>query len=89
MFQCDRCGACCRNLHLSELYRHLDRGDGVCRYLVENLCSIYPNRPLLCRVDESYEVFFRETMSLDEYYKLNYAVCNQLKSQEEYVCPYH
>ena len=49
MFYCDRCGACCRNLRKSKLYAELDRGDGTCRYLAGNLCSIYENRPLLCR----------------------------------------
>ena len=28
MFQCDQCGACCRHLGWSDLYRELDRGDG-------------------------------------------------------------
>ena len=54
MFHCDKCGICCRSLRRSPLYRELDRGDGVCRYLDGNLCSIYATRPLLCRVDESY-----------------------------------
>jgi len=40
MFQCDRCGCCCRNLHKSEIYAELDRGDGVCKYLLGNLCTI-------------------------------------------------
>ena len=41
MFECDKCGACCRSLKRSELYSKLDRGDGVCKYLNDNLCSIY------------------------------------------------
>ena len=41
MFKCDCCGCCCRNLQLSDLYSELDRGDGTCKYLVGNLCSIY------------------------------------------------
>lgn len=51
MFKCDCCGACCRHLNLSALYAELDRGDGTCKYLSGNLCSIYEKRPLLCRVD--------------------------------------
>ena len=58
MFPCDKCGECCRNLNLSKVYSELDRGDGVCRYLDGNLCSIYQNRPVLCRIDESYEIFY-------------------------------
>lgn len=83
MFECDKCGLCCRNLHLSPLYKELDRGDGVCVYLVGNLCSIYEQRPLLCRIDDCYEAYFKSSMSLDEYYKLNYDVCKKLKLQEE------
>lgn len=63
--------------------QELDRGDGVCRYLDGNLCSIYATRPLLCRVDESYEVYFKDKMSKEEYYRQNYLCCEQLKKQEE------
>lgn len=79
MFNCNKCGACCRNLKLSSIYRDLDRGDGVCKYLDGNLCSIYLKRPLICRVDESYELLYKEKISLDEYYQLNYEACKKLK----------
>ena len=79
MFKCDCCGCCCRNLDKSNLYIELDRGDGVCRYLQGNLCSIYDTRPLLCRVDECYEKFFKNLMSLEEYYKSNYNACNKMR----------
>lgn len=79
MFACDRCGSCCRNLDKSDLYKELDRGDGTCKYLQNNLCSIYENRPLLCRVDESYEQFFKQTMTKEEYYRLNKQGCERLK----------
>lgn len=79
MFQCDQCGLCCKNLRLSPLYEELDRGDGVCKYLKGNLCSIYSKRPLLCRIDESYEVFFKDSLSKEEYYRLNHEMCNKLK----------
>lgn len=80
MFQCDKCGACCRNLRLSSLYKELDRGDGVCKYLDGNLCSIYDNRPLICRVDDSYNVLFKDKLSREEYYRLNYESCIKLKT---------
>lgn len=83
MFVCDKCGACCRHLDMSPLYNELNRGDGVCKFLRENLCSIYENRPLLCRVDESYDAFFLETMSKDEYNRLNYEACDKLKKLEK------
>lgn len=82
MFKCDCCGCCCRNISKSELYAYLDNGNGVCKYLSGNLCSIYEERPLLCRVDECYELFFKKSMSLEEYYRQNYSVCNELKKLE-------
>lgn len=81
MFECDRCGECCRNLNKSPLYDDLHDGDGVCKYLEGNICSIYYERPILCRVDESYNIFFKDIMTLDEYYKLNYESCMRLKKQ--------
>lgn len=81
MFICSMCGECCRNLDKSEVYKSLDRGDGVCKYLEGNLCSIYENRPLLCRIDESYDSLFKDKISLDEYYKMNYEVCKKLKKK--------
>lgn len=81
MFQCEKCGVCCRSLGLSPLYSALDRGDGVCRHLCGNLCSIYENRPLLCRVDESYEVFFKGQVSREDYEKLNHEACHKLKNK--------
>ena len=80
MFHCDKCGVCCRNLDKSPLYKELDSGNGVCKYLIGNLCSIYDNRPLLCRIDESYEAFFKDVMTLEEYYEENYRMCKMLKN---------
>ena len=81
MFPCDQCGECCRNLNLSPLYSDLDRGDGICRYLSGNRCSIYEERPLLCRIDECYDIFFQDKMTLEEYYSLNQKACDRLKQQ--------
>lgn len=83
MFYCDQCGACCRNLAKSSIYNELNRGDGVCKYLQGNQCSIYEQRPLLCRVDESYIQFFKHIMDREEYYKQNYRMCELLKQEEK------
>lgn len=79
-FVCKKCGMCCRNLHLNDLYKDLHEGDGICKYLDEqtNLCTIYENRPLLCNVDKAYEVYFKDTYSKEEYYKLNMRSCDYL-----------
>lgn len=80
MFKCDMCGACCRHLDLSPLYQELNRGDGVCKYLNGNLCSIYEKRPDLCRIYEGYMLFFKDLMSLDEYYEKTQEACKILKN---------
>lgn len=81
MFQFDKCGACCRNLHKSEIYKDLHDGDGICGYLKGNECSIYGNRPLICRIDESYAVFFKGKVSYDDYLQLNHLCCKLLKEK--------
>lgn len=93
MFLCDQCGECCRHVNLSPLYREFDRGDGICRYLQGNLCSIYETRPLLCRIDESYDMFFKGKMKRDDYYRLNRKMCDKLKKynsqRRKILCHYH
>ncbi len=83
MFDCEHCGCCCRNLDKSDMYASLDRGDGVCKYLRENDCLIYENRPLLCRVDKCYESMFSNIMSREEYYRINKQACIKLRELEE------
>ncbi len=81
MFQCDKCGQCCRNLHRYPIYRGLHSGDGVCKFLEGNECSIYDERPLICRIEEGYDAFFKDTLSYEEYIQRNYACCKILKKQ--------
>lgn len=80
MFECKQCGNCCRHLDRSELYKDLDRGDGVCIHLRDNLCSIYDDRPLLCRIEESYNEVFSDVYTKEEYYRLNEKACRKLQS---------
>lgn len=83
MFQCDCCGLCCRSLEGIELFQNLNRGDGICKYLnlKTNLCTIYENRPPFCRVDESYDMYFRNSISREAYEHLNYESCDALKAR--------
>jgi len=83
MFKCDKCGACCRNLDKSPIYSEMHNGDGICRFLVGNECSIYEERPIICRVDEGYEVFFKDKMSYEDYLKATYESCTILKKCKE------
>lgn len=82
MFKCDKCGLCCKSLAGNPIYKDLDRGDGSCKYLKGNLCSIYESRPLLCRVDDAYNALFKEYITKEEYYSENYKICNILKNKK-------
>lgn len=81
MFKCDCCGQCCKNITLSDMYSELNRGDGVCKFFDDKklLCTIYDDRPLKCRVDAVYDLIFFKKMTREEYYKINYISCEQLK----------
>lgn len=81
MFKCDCCGICCRNIRNIEMLAGFDDGTGVCRYLgrENNLCMIYDSRPVVCNVDAMYELFFREEMTREEFYCVNYSACEKLK----------
>ncbi len=76
-FKCKKCGLCCKNLDVSEIYKELHNGDGICNYLDlnTNKCNIYDNRPELCNIEISYNLYFSETFSIQEYYDLNYKGC--------------
>lgn len=78
-FFCDKCGLCCRHIDKVPQLAHFDLGNGVCKYLRDNLCSIYDDRPEICRVDYMYEKFFKNYMTLEDFYKLNEQGCEELK----------
>lgn len=42
---------------------------------------VYENRPLKCNIDKTYELLFKDKMTLEEYYRLNYESCKKLKKQ--------
>ena len=54
--------------------------EGADELVFYDITASYENRPLLCRVDASYDAFFKDVMSLAAYYKLNYESCNKLKN---------
>lgn len=83
MFKCDKCGLCCESVSSSFLGKKLDRGDGICRFfnVTSRLCSIYENRLVFCNVDRCYEIFYKNSVTREEYYNLNYEVCRQLKEK--------
>lgn len=90
MFPCERCGCCCRKVGEVFFARHMAKSNGVCKYLDEstNLCTIYDQRPIFCRVDELYEKNLANKISREEFYRINKEICknfhdNSLTSQSE------
>ena len=82
MFSCDKCGLCCRNIDRIPELKTFHKGNGICKFLINNKCSIYDRRPLICNVDRIYEKFFRTSYTLEEFYKLNHQVCKMLKQHK-------
>lgn len=81
MFNCSKCGICCRLVGRSKKGVKLDRGDGVCKHFDENtnLCTIYFQRPLECNVDNYFEEKLFGKISRDDYYRINYQFCRDLQ----------
>ena len=79
LFPCNQCGLCCKNIsHIKEL-ETFDRGDGSCKYLKDNLCSIYESRPLICRIDEMFNTYFLHIYTKKEYIEININACQSLQ----------
>nr|WP_089418294.1 YkgJ family cysteine cluster protein [Vitreoscilla filiformis] len=83
-FPCTRCGACCRSVHLSPLTKWLDKGDGVCIHFEEKtaLCSIYEDRPEICRIDLHYEKNYKGVISWLDFCHINEQCCEKLSNQQ-------
>lgn len=81
LFPCTACGQCCKNVHLSELTNYLNRSDGTCRHFDDktNLCLIYEDRPLICRVEDYYDKHLSHLYEWDGFVKMNLEVCKKLK----------
>ena len=79
-FPCTQCGECCKHIsHISQLIT-FDNGRGVCVNLAgDNSCKIYANRPLICRIDSSYEKYFASICSWEEFLQKNAEACNLMQ----------
>jgi Fe-S-cluster containining protein len=85
LFECSKCGNCCRSLNFSNELKHLNRGEGVCINFNErdNLCSIFEDRPILCNVEKAFAMVYSHNMSRSDYIRKNIDVCNFLKISKE------
>lgn len=81
-FKCTQCGLCCQNI--SKILPEFDLGNGVCKYYDPEvkLCTIYEDRPLVCRVKE-YWLLGNTGLSWKEWCNLNYQVCQKLQENNK------
>lgn len=79
-FPCSQCGLCCQQVRRSNLTTHLDRGDGICQYFDANSngCTIYDQRPEICRIEKQFIINYADQYSWAEFVDLNLQVCKQL-----------
>lgn len=92
MEYCDKCGICCKLFRFIEFsgefefLKEYDDGTGKCKYLKDNLCTIYNKRPLLCNSEMLYEQKYKSKISKQEYYNFLKEQCNILKKiYKDYV----
>jgi len=81
MFECDKCGLCCRCVGDSLLGKELALPNGICKHFnqITNLCTIYKDRPIICNVDAYYDFYIEGVMTREMFYKLNKDVCTKIK----------
>lgn len=84
-FQCTKCGNCCQNIRYNQIYTAYDNGYGVCIHYNQRLrlCNIYETRPMICRVDEFYELYYKDKIQKELYYQVNYNACHELKRRND------
>ncbi|WP_412030916.1 YkgJ family cysteine cluster protein [Halomonas sp. ML-15] len=84
-FPCTQCGLCCQNVSLASETRPLDRGDGTCKHYndASKICTIYADRPDICRVDRQYDLHYSNEFSWDEFIDLNLKACDILLEASE------
>ena len=82
-FQCSACGLCCRKQYLDQLPFDFPRNPatGDCAALgVDGLCTIYKDRPLVCRTADIYDMYGPELdMTRLEFYIAANEKCNQMQ----------
>lgn len=79
-FPCTACGQCCKHISNIKELAAFDRGDGTCKFLIDNKCSIYDTRPKICNIEEMYKEVYHQQFEKEEYYLLNFQACKQLQN---------
>ena len=85
MFQCEKCGCCCQRVGEVFFARSMALPDGTCKHFDKdtNLCRIYNERPIICRVDDFYDKYLSDKMSREAFYRENKEACRQFQAQSK------
>jgi len=83
MFPCTGCGLCCQNISTVKELKSFDLGNGICKYFntLKNECSIYAERPDICKVEKMFEIKYKKYFTQEEFYIENAKACNALQEQ--------
>ena len=88
-FPCTSCGECCRQVgsllsnpssfptviqDLIKIFPYEINKDGSCSKLIDNSCSVYDDRPIICNIDLMGQLLRYNT---DEWYELQAQYCNK------------
>jgi len=81
MNNCTSCGLCCQHISNVPELIDFDLGNGTCKHYnhIDKSCSIYDNRPDICRVDIMYYNRYHKDFSKNEYIESNAMICNSLQ----------
>ena len=86
-FPCSQCGLCCQHVDQAAETQLLDRGDGICRHydVSSKACTIYAQRPDICRVEQYYDTHYAHLYQWDEFVAINLDVCAALATMDGVV----
>lgn len=78
---CTKCGNCCRHVGEVPSMAGFAKDDGSCKFLENNICTIYEHRPPICNVAWVYEHFFKGTVTEEEFYAKTEEACGKLRME--------
>ena len=84
-FPCTGCGCCCKVIDWADdiivrddpthpYYFPYTHKEGVCEMLIDNKCSVYESRPIICRIEDS----MPKGCDKIAYYNKNIEACHHL-----------
>lgn len=79
-YPCTSCGVCCTKVKTAVETLNFDfpfgwDKSGCCEKLIDNKCSVYEDRPLICNIDRLWEL---TNLTKEEFYELNIKACNKM-----------